>query len=50
MQNIIGFQILYYIYLNVDNCGLTSSMPQQRFKLYILLNYVVIPEKVISED
>ncbi len=39
-----------YIYLNVDECWLTSSMPQQRFKLHILLNYAQIPENVISED
>ncbi len=39
-----------YIYLNVDECCLKSSMPQQRFKLQILLNYAVIPENVISED
>ncbi len=38
------------IYLNVDDCWLTSSMPQQMFKLQILLNYAVIPENVISED
>ncbi len=30
------------IYLNVDDCWLTSSMPQQMFKLQILLNYAVI--------
>ncbi len=41
---------LTYIYLNVDDCWLTSSMPQQRFKLQILLNYAVILENVISED
>ncbi len=39
-----------YTYLNVDECWLKSSMPQQRFKLQILLNYAVIREKVISED
>ncbi len=38
-----------YIYRNVDECWLTSSMPQQRFKLQILLNYAVIPENIISE-
>ncbi len=39
-----------YIYLNVDDCWLTSFMPQQRFKLQSLLNYAVIPENVVSED
>ncbi len=39
-----------YIYLNVDECQLTSSMFQQRFKLQILLNYTVIPQNVISEE
>ncbi len=39
-----------YIYLNVDECWLTSSMPQQRFKLQILLDYAVIQENVVSED
>ncbi len=39
-----------YIYLNVDDCWLTSYIPQQRFKLQIMLNYAVIPENVISED
>ncbi len=42
--------LLTYIYINVDDCWLTSSMPQQRFKLQILLNYSVIPENVISEN
>ncbi len=42
--------MLTYIYLNVDDCLLTSSMPQHMFKLQILLNYAVIPENVISED
>ncbi len=37
-----------YIYLNVDECWLTSSMLQQRFKLQIVLNYAVIPENVVS--
>ncbi len=31
--------MLTYKYLNVDDCWLTSSMPQQRFKLQNLLNY-----------
>ncbi len=39
-----------YIYLNVYERGLTSSIPQRRFKLGILLNYAVIPENVVSED
>ncbi len=39
-----------YIYLNVNDCWLTSSMPEQWFKLQILLDYAVIPENVISED
>ncbi len=38
------------MFLNVDDWWLTSSMPQQIFKLQILLNYAVIPENVISED
>ncbi len=42
--------MLSYIYLNVDECCLTSSMPQQRFKLEIVLNYAVMPNNVISED
>ncbi len=31
--------MLTYIYLNVDDCCLASSMPLQRFKLQISLNY-----------
>ncbi len=42
--------VLTYIYFNVDEWWLTSSMPQQRVKLQIVLNYDVIPENVISED
>ncbi len=38
-----------YIYLNVDEYCLTSSMPQKRFKLQRLLNYAVIPENLIYE-
>ncbi len=38
-----------HIYLNVDEYWLTSSIPQQRFKLHILINYAVIPENVVSE-
>ncbi len=41
--------MLTYIYLNVDECWLTSPMPYQRFKLQILLNYAVNPENFISE-
>ncbi len=29
-----------YIYLNVHECWLTFSMPQQRFKLRILINLI----------
>ncbi len=36
--------------LNVDDRSLTSSMPQQMFKLQMLLKYAVISENVISED
>ncbi len=39
-----------YIYLNVDECWLTSSMQSKGLKLQMLLNYTVIPEIVISED
>ncbi len=39
-----------YIYVNVDKCWLTSSMPQQMFKLQILLIYAVLRENDISED
>ncbi len=42
--------MLTYIYFNVDDRLLTYSIPQQRFKLQIVINYVVIPENVISED
>ncbi len=35
-----------YIYLNVDGC----SIPQQRFKLQNLLNYVVISENVVLKS
>ncbi len=31
------------------NGALTSSMHLQRFKLQLSLNYVVIPENVVSE-
>ncbi len=35
--------MLTYIYLNLDECWLTTSMPQQRFKLYLsrLLLYLL---------
>ncbi len=39
-----------YKYLDVDEFWLTSSMPQERFKLQIGLNYTVIPENVVYED
>ncbi len=42
--------MLTYIYLNMDDCWLTSPMPQQMFKLQMLLNYALIPENVISEE
>ncbi len=42
--------MLTYIYFNVDDCLLTYSIQQQRFKLQIVINYVVIPENIISED
>ncbi len=38
-----------HIHLNVDEWWLTSSMPQQRFKLQMLLNCAVIQEKVIFD-
>ncbi len=41
--------MLTYIYLNVDECWLTSPMPKQMFKLQIVLNYAVIPEHIIAE-
>ncbi len=34
--------MLTYIYLNVDECWLTSSMPEQRYQLQISLNYANI--------
>ncbi len=42
--------MLTYICFNVNDCRLTSPMPQQMFKLQMLLNYAVILENVISED
>ncbi len=33
-----GLVILIYLYFDVDECWLTSSMPQQRLKLQISLN------------
>ncbi len=41
--------MLTYIYLNVDEFWLTYPMPEQRFKLQIVINYAVIPENVVSE-
>ncbi len=38
--------MLTYIFLNVNECWLTSSMPQQMFKLQISLNYVNIKQNV----
>ncbi len=39
-----------YIYLNVNECWLTSSMPQQRFKLQISLNYAHIEQNAFSRS
>ncbi len=39
-----------YIYLNVDECWLKFSMPQQMINLQLLFSYAVIPENVVSED
>ncbi len=39
-----------YTYLNADDRRLTSSIPQQRFKLESLLNYTIIQDNGISED
>ncbi len=38
------------IYLCVDECWLTSSIPQQRFKCQIVLMDAVNPENVVSEN
>ncbi len=40
--------MLTYIYLNVDEYLLTSSMPQQRFKLQIVLNHANIEQNAFS--
>ncbi len=40
--------MLTNIYLNVDECWLTSFVPQQRFKLQISLNYGKIEQNVVS--
>ncbi len=40
--------MLTYIYLNVDDSRLTSSMPQQKLKLQIPLNCALIPENVVA--
>ncbi len=37
-----------YIDLNVDECWLISSMPQQRFKLQLSLKYVNIEQNAFS--
>ncbi len=42
--------MLTYVYLNVDECKLTSSIPQQSFKLQMYLNYAIIPENVVFEE
>ncbi len=33
----------------MDECQITSSMQQQRFKQQTSLNYAIIPENVVSE-
>ncbi len=40
--------MLTYIYLNVDECWLTSSMRQQRFKLQISFHYANIEQNTFS--
>ncbi len=40
--------MITYIYLDVDECWLTPSMPQQRVKLQISLNYANIEQNVFS--
>ncbi len=40
--------MLTYIYLNVDECWLTSSMHHESFKLQISLNYGSIKQNVVS--
>ncbi len=40
--------MLTYIYLNVDECSLTSFVPQQSFKLQISLNYGKLKLNVVS--
>ncbi len=40
--------MLAYIYLNVDECWLTSSRPQKRVSLQISLNYANIEQNEIS--
>ncbi len=39
-----------YIYIDVNECWLTSSMPSKGLTLQMLLNCAVIPENVVSED
>ncbi len=46
----IYLSMLTYIYLKVDECWLTSSMHQQRFKLHMSFNYAVIWEKTVYES
>ncbi len=40
--------MLTYTYLNVDECCLSSSMPEQRFKFQISLNYANIERDAFS--
>ncbi len=40
--------MLTYIYLNMDECWLTSPIPQQSFKLQIYLNYGIFEQNVVS--
>ncbi len=42
-----GLAMVTYICFNVDECWLTSSMPQQTFKLQISLNYAYIEQIVL---
>ncbi len=39
--------MLIYTYLNIDECLLTFSMQQQRFKLKISINYAIISERLL---
>ncbi len=40
--------MLTYTYLNVNECSLTFSVPQQKFKLQIPLNYGKLKQNVVS--